>query len=188
MKPTAIRKKIEEAALTLFVEKGINGATTKEIAREAGVAEGSIYRHFENKEDLAIQLYEAKNKLLVTHLHKGLTGQKNAEQKLEQFIFSFFQFGQKEPLAYTYIMASHPLIFPKIAKELEKPKDVLIPIYRQGLREKVFRKLDENLAAAMVIGMVIRVNFFLEYGLLKQYNVAMAKEVTTAATRVLMEV
>lgn len=187
MKPAGIKNRIEEAALTLFTEKGINGATTKEIALRAGVAEGSIYRHFQNKEDLAIALYEAKNQALVSHLHRGISKQGTAEKKLEGFILSFFQFAHKEPLAYRYIMASHPLIFPKIAGEMEKPKDVLIQIYRQGLKEKTFLKLDESLAAAMIIGMVIRVNFFLEYGLIKRYNAAMAKDVVNGAKRVLME-
>ena len=46
------REKILETALKLFSEKGYLGATTKEIAREAGIAEVTLFRHFSSKEKL----------------------------------------------------------------------------------------------------------------------------------------
>ena len=52
-KPT-LRRRIIEAADALIREQGLSGATTREIARVAGCAEGSIYVHFEDKIDLVI--------------------------------------------------------------------------------------------------------------------------------------
>jgi AcrR family transcriptional regulator len=52
-KPT-LRRRIIEAADALIREHGLAGATTREIARGAGCAEGSIYVHFEDKIDLVI--------------------------------------------------------------------------------------------------------------------------------------
>lgn len=52
-KPT-LRRRIIEAADSLIREHGLAGATTREIARAAGCAEGSIYVHFEDKIDLVI--------------------------------------------------------------------------------------------------------------------------------------
>ena len=49
-----MRRRIIEAADALIREHGIAGATTREIARAAGCAEGSIYVHFEDKIDLVI--------------------------------------------------------------------------------------------------------------------------------------
>ncbi|KAB2932185.1 MAG: TetR/AcrR family transcriptional regulator [Leptonema illini] len=43
------RQLILEAAFSLFAEKGFHGTTTKAIARQAGVSEGLIFHHFENK-------------------------------------------------------------------------------------------------------------------------------------------
>jgi TetR/AcrR family fatty acid metabolism transcriptional regulator len=52
----ARRAQILDAAATVFAEKGFHRATTKEIARAAGVSEGTIYNYFESKEDLLIGL------------------------------------------------------------------------------------------------------------------------------------
>lgn len=46
------RKRILESALRLFSQKGYLGATTREIAEEAGVAELTVFRHFSTKENL----------------------------------------------------------------------------------------------------------------------------------------
>jgi AcrR family transcriptional regulator len=49
-----LRRRIIDAADALIREHGLAGATTREIARAAGCAEGSIYVHFEDKIDLVI--------------------------------------------------------------------------------------------------------------------------------------
>lgn len=46
------REKIMDAALVLFSKKGYIGATTREIAGNAGVAEVTLFRHFSSKERL----------------------------------------------------------------------------------------------------------------------------------------
>jgi AcrR family transcriptional regulator len=50
----ARRNQILDAAATVFAEKGFHQATTKEIARAAGVSEGTIYNYFDSKADLLI--------------------------------------------------------------------------------------------------------------------------------------
>jgi AcrR family transcriptional regulator len=50
--PLATRDKILEAALKLISKKGYLGATTKEIANMAGIAEITLFRHFPSKERL----------------------------------------------------------------------------------------------------------------------------------------
>lgn len=54
------RQAIREAGLRIFAQKGYNGSTTAEIARAAGVAEGTIFRHFATKKDLLIAVLEPK--------------------------------------------------------------------------------------------------------------------------------
>jgi AcrR family transcriptional regulator len=46
------RKQLIEAAMKLFSERGFEGASTREIAEEAGINEALIFRHFSSKEEL----------------------------------------------------------------------------------------------------------------------------------------
>ena len=52
MSATDRQRQLLDAALTVFSRKGFKGATTKEIASEAGVAEAVIFQHFPSKEAL----------------------------------------------------------------------------------------------------------------------------------------
>ncbi len=45
-------KRILEAAVNVFSQKGFSAATTSEIAKQAGVAEGTIFRYFKTKKDI----------------------------------------------------------------------------------------------------------------------------------------
>jgi len=50
----ARRAQILDAAVTVFAEKGFHRATTKEVAKVAGVSPGTIYNYFDSKEDLLV--------------------------------------------------------------------------------------------------------------------------------------
>lgn len=58
MRTTLRRTQILEAATQVFAEKGYHRATTKDIARTAQMAEGTIYLYFKNKSELLIALLE----------------------------------------------------------------------------------------------------------------------------------
>lgn len=68
------RERILNSALKLFARKGFYNAKVSEIASEAGVADGTIYLYFKNKDDLLISLFEDRmdwiNRRLVDELDK----------------------------------------------------------------------------------------------------------------------
>ena len=51
------RAKLMRAASLIVARDGMEAATTAAIAGEAGVAEGTLYRHFESKDELLIAAY-----------------------------------------------------------------------------------------------------------------------------------
>ena len=55
-------EKILKAAVSLFSEKGFKGATTKALARKAGINEALIYRHFSEKSELYTAILHRKLK------------------------------------------------------------------------------------------------------------------------------
>ena len=67
MRDTNKRKKILEAAVRIFARNGFYQSKVSEIAREAEVADGTIYLYFHNKDDILINLFEEE---MTTH-HPG---------------------------------------------------------------------------------------------------------------------
>lgn len=57
----ARREQILEAAKRVFAQKGFRRATTREVAREAGVSEGTIYNYFQDKDALLLAILDVLN-------------------------------------------------------------------------------------------------------------------------------
>lgn len=77
-------QKILEAAVQVFSEKGFSAATTSEIARNAGVAEGTIFRYFKTKKDIlrgilihTIHLFSES--LVISGIEKIIKNRKNKD-------------------------------------------------------------------------------------------------------------
>jgi len=84
------RKRILRAAIEAFSEKGYAEATISEIAGRAGVANGTIYDYFENKEDLLLSISEEHFKADLEHLKQAFNGS-NPRTKLSLFMQYYFQ-------------------------------------------------------------------------------------------------
>lgn len=78
---TSTRERILDAALALFVERGVSGTTVSDIERAVGLAAGtgSFYRHFRSKEDLVVPAFERG----ITEIAKQLEVDRAEEIRLE---------------------------------------------------------------------------------------------------------
>lgn len=127
---------IRKAALRLFVEKGYEGTSTREIARLAGTAEGNLYRHFASKTDLARKLFEACAERMGTALQNALAGREGPRSRLGALLVGMFEFALQEPEAFAYLqqLHRHPVIWnPPPAVVL--PKTYFVAVIREGIHQ-----------------------------------------------------
>ena len=82
---------IINAAIKVFALKGFYTANVADVAREAGVADGTIYLYFKSKDDLLISLFETKMEEILKRFSSLLTDNGDAIRKLRQFIHLYFQ-------------------------------------------------------------------------------------------------
>ena len=61
---------ISRTALRLFVDQGIDGTTIRDIAAAAGIAEGTLYRHYPGKDALAWDLFSKNYTAFARELHR----------------------------------------------------------------------------------------------------------------------
>jgi AcrR family transcriptional regulator len=74
-----VREALLEAAITVFGEAGVRGATTRRIAQEAGVNEVTLFRHFKSKDDLLEAALADYVKRIETHALPGAPADPRAE-------------------------------------------------------------------------------------------------------------
>lgn len=79
------KSEILEAALELFAEDGYNATSTSKIAKKAGVSEGLIFRHFENKKGLLDALYK-EAEIRLQDIFTDFLFQTDPKEVLRQYI------------------------------------------------------------------------------------------------------
>ena len=77
------RQQIIEGAIKVFQTKGFHNATTKEIAREAGITEGTLYNYVQSKEDIIYIVYDYITGLLRSELQKAISQETNPKKRLK---------------------------------------------------------------------------------------------------------
>ena len=85
-----------KAAIKVFAEKGFYNSRVSEIAKEANVADGTIYLYFKNKDDILISLFEEEFGRIVENMRKELAKEKDPLQKIRIFAITHLSIVSKQ--------------------------------------------------------------------------------------------
>ena len=78
------RQRLVRAALELFTTQGYHVTTTPQIAKKAGVAEGTIYKHFRSKEQLLNEIYRGAARWATKLVKEADVTKRGAREKLAE--------------------------------------------------------------------------------------------------------
>jgi TetR/AcrR family fatty acid metabolism transcriptional regulator len=116
------RERILDAAERIFARHGFFAAKVSDVAKEAGVADGTIYLYFKSKDDLLISLFERRMRQLNAALKSAITG-KPPRAALEAFIRAYVQVIHDEPAA-SEVLTIELRQSSKFMKEYDNPEFV----------------------------------------------------------------
>lgn len=153
----ARREAILQAAIETFATVGFLNSRTREIARTAGVAEGTIYLYFEGKDDLLLTAFREKVSEFCEGVGRLLSERDTFEKRLHDFIALQFAGIEAEPdLATVLLLESRQSTrfygepVREVLREYAAAVDQLI---ESGMREGSIRaNVDVPLARRMLIG------------------------------------
>ncbi|SHH70261.1 TetR/AcrR family transcriptional regulator [Virgibacillus chiguensis] len=148
---------IIEAAVKVIAENGYHASQVSKIAKQAGVADGTIYLYFKNKEDILISVFEEKMGQFITHITDAIQKKENANEKLYELIkLHFRQLSEDHHLAIVTqleLRQSNPSLRLQINNVLKPYLNVIDTVITEGMEEKVFRKnLNLRLVRQMIFG------------------------------------
>lgn len=148
---------ILEAALKVIAENGFHGSQISKIAKEAGIADGTVYLYFKNKEDILISLFQQRLGDLVSMFNSSVRETNSADEAIRRICeIHFTELEQNVNLAYvTQIeLRQSSLELRKAIGLAVKPYIQLIEgILEQGIKEKSFRPdLDVKLTRLLLFG------------------------------------
>ena len=150
---------ILEAAIKVFARQGFHQSTVAQIAKEAGVADGTIYLYFKNKDDILVQFFNYKTKQVFDSFRAEVARTESSLDKLRYLIRRHLEeFQRNREMAVVYQVETHQnsrLAEPQIREMSKMYRDIISEIVEKGQQEGAIRKdLYVGLVKRFIIGAV----------------------------------
>lgn len=153
------RERILRAAVDVFARTGYFTAKVSEVAKQAGVADGTIYLYFQGKEDLLLNVFHEHMRRYLELLAEELDGCERADEALRRAIrFHLYVLGRDRSLAVVFqVELRQSLKFMSLfsQRELAAYLSMLRSIVERGQQQKRFRStLNPQLVAKTIFGVI----------------------------------
>jgi AcrR family transcriptional regulator len=158
------KARLERAALTLFVARGVAETTTKEIAMAASVAEGTIYRYFPSKEQLALDLFLRHHQGLAEALADAQRPAKGLRAKIEAIVRCYCEWADRDWTLFAYHLLNQHSFLIQVPDDMANPVTVVRDVISQAMKAGEIPKRNVDLVAASAIGVVMQAATYKVYG------------------------
>ena len=163
-RPPLKKEAIERSALELFVEKGVDGTSIRDISLRAGVTEGALYRHHKSKDDLVRALfhvsYEGFAKMVRESQSEGLP----LRDQLRNLISVFYAFYDKDPFVCRFVMITRHHLLDEVRGDDKNPVELVARMIRSAQAKGEIPTQDAELSTQLIIGMVLQATIGNQYG------------------------
>ncbi len=152
-------QRILDAAETVFADFGFYHAKVSDIAKQAGVADGTIYLYFKSKDDLLISLFESRMTRVCEAMHAAVSSTDSSSRKLQTFVQTHLEMVNEHP-SLAEVLTVELRQSSKFMKEHSNPKfaeylKILATLIHEGQEAGEFdSSVPAPLAARAIFGMV----------------------------------
>ncbi len=160
----ATRERIKQAALALFVERGVDAGGMRDIAKAAGITEGAIYRHFRGKDDLVWRLFADNYERFARELDALQAAEVTTAAKVEAMVQGFCRFFDDNPTLFRFLLLVQHGQRVQVTDEMASPIDVVQSVIQAGIDAGEVGVEDAAQATAWVFGIVLQCATFHIYG------------------------
>lgn len=152
----ATKEKIKQAALALFVERGVDAGGMRDIAKASGITEGAIYRHFKGKDELIWSLFSDNFQRFAAELDTLQAAETSTAAKIEAMVQGFCRFYDDEETLFRFLLLVQHGQLSKITEDMQNPIDVVQNVIQAGIDAGQVGHGHAAEATAWVFGIVLQ--------------------------------
>ena len=157
MRDPGKRQQIIDAAVRVFARNGYYNSRVSDVAREAGIASGTIYLYFDTKDEILVALFREKMAEWVAHVRQEIARETGALAKVRRLVALHFQVLEDDPalaeVVQVELRQGHKFFRGASAHEVSAYFDLIGDILLEGIAAGVFRRdLPVKVAAKVLFG------------------------------------
>lgn len=158
------KARVERAALTLFVARGVAETTTRQIAMAASIAEGTIYRYFPSKEQLAMNLFLRHHQALAEALEEAQARAMTLREKIDAIVRCYCEWADRDWTLFAYHLLNQHSFLIRVPDDAPNPVTVVREVIAQAMTAGEIPRRNIDLVAASTIGVVMQAATYKVYG------------------------
>lgn len=108
------RRRIEDAAVRVFAERGYDATTVVDLATAAGVTRTVLYDHFTSKKELYLAVVDEQNRAMLDAVTAAITGAGEPRARMRATVLGYLEFTRDHPWASRLLVAPPPSGDPEI--------------------------------------------------------------------------
>jgi TetR/AcrR family fatty acid metabolism transcriptional regulator len=148
---------ILRAAIKVFARSGFFNAKVADVAREAGVADGTVYLYFKNKDDILVSIFNHVMEEALALGRERLAEVSDPVEKLKQIVHAHLdRIGRDRDLAIVFqveLRSSTKFMEQFSATKVTEYLDMIRGVIEEGMRQGVFRRgINTTIAAKVLFG------------------------------------
>jgi AcrR family transcriptional regulator len=149
------RKEIFGAAVHLFLKKGFNETSMREIAAAAGVGKSTLYDYFPTKDEILVSMVEEMLGGLTVQVLEIASGKESAPDRLRRIISAYLDYLVANEDFFLHLSTEVQRLgqasMERIMKARHDYQDAIRAVIDEGIREGAFRKVDSLLATRTIL-------------------------------------
>jgi AcrR family transcriptional regulator len=147
-----------EAAEQTFAEQGIEGARIEDIAARAGIAVGTLYNYFQDRDDLLKALAEVRRETLTARLDAAGAATRGEpwRAQLLGFLRALLEHLESHRRFYSIILQAETRLTPRppFGSAMDEVYERADRLLRRGIRQGLLRRDDHGLFPSLLVGML----------------------------------
>lgn len=178
------RDNLKDAAIRLGARDGIDGASIRTIAREVGVTEGAVYKHFANKEELIREAYTSVVEEMARDKAVLVKADLPFEHAVRAWVKLTYQYFDANQDAFTYVLLMPHRFADALGEIYTRQGHMFRAFIVRAQENRQIREMDPDLAVAVFTGIVLNIPRLINEGALQGPAVSYDQEIADAVIRV----
>ncbi len=149
------RREIFDAALHLFLDKGFNETSMREIAEAAGVGKSTLYDYFTTKDDILLSVMEEEVQGLVDRARQIASQPVSPQEKFLQIVQDYLNYLMHNEVFFTRLSLEVQRLAPtsqvRIQTRRHAYQEVIRSVIDEGIQAGCYRSIDSLLAARVIL-------------------------------------
>lgn len=186
MTAPSTKDRIKQEALQLFVQRGVDAVSVRDIAKAVGMSAPNLYAHYKGRDELVADLFQSGYVSYGERLKQAADSAQDFPARLEAMIRLICHLHDEDRALFQFLLLNQHTYLNQIAPDdARNPMAILHQTIADAVASGAVPAGDPALLTAAVVGIVVQAATFRLYGRLERDLTPMANEIVALCRKVL---